>query len=186
MQPYAPANRDNMIGWLAANCDPAEYGKKTVWLLPKDRVILGPAQVVARIEQDPVISPQLSLWDQRGSKVVFGQMLMLPVQQSIAYVQPIFIQAQNSAITQLVAVVVIDGDKVEMGRTLSDALEKTYLTGTSGSSTSTPTAGAAGEVDKLLAQVDEARRKGDFTTYSRLLQQLQAALNALLGSGQGQ
>jgi len=76
MQPYAPPKRDNMIGIMSAASEPGEYGDHTVYLLPKERVVLGPQQVIARIEQDPTISPQLSLWDQRGSKVTFGNMIV--------------------------------------------------------------------------------------------------------------
>ena len=126
VQPYAAANRNNMIGFVAAACDVDEYGEREVYLLPKDRVILGPAQVRAQINQDPKISPQLSLWDQRGSDVVFGDMLVLPLEGTIIYVQPIFLQADTTAITQLVSVVVMNGDRLEMGATLADALGSTY------------------------------------------------------------
>ena len=127
MQPYAPSNRDNMISLMAGSCGPEDYGKQTVLLLPKERVILGSQQVEARIEQDPTISPQLSLWDQRGSNVLLGEMLVLPVEGTITYVQPIFIQADDSAITELVGVVTVNGERVVMGPTLSASLTKLYL-----------------------------------------------------------
>jgi hypothetical protein len=98
MQPYAPPQRDNMIGIMTAACEPADYGQQTVLVLSKERVVLGPQQIKARIEQDPIISPQLSLWDQRGSKVILGEMLVLPVEDSIVYVQPVFLTAAESAI----------------------------------------------------------------------------------------
>jgi hypothetical protein len=147
LQPYAPINRDNMIGLMAASCGPRDYGRQTVYLLPKDRVVLGPQQVIARIEQDPTISPQLSLWDQRGSKVLFGEMLMLPVENTITYVQPLFLQAQSSAITELVGVVAVNGDRVVMGPTLGQALERLYPT------PSTPTA------DAMRAAADPTARR---------------------------
>ncbi len=131
MQPYAPVNRDNMISLLAAACDPEEYGNRTVYMLPKGRVILGPDQVVAQINQDPTISPQLSLWDQRGSSVIFGDMLVLPLEGTIIYVQPVFLQAEDAAITELVGVVVVNGERVEMGSTLAEALARTDVSGTS-------------------------------------------------------
>jgi hypothetical protein len=126
MQPYAPTSRDNMIGLVAAACEPDDYGRRTVYLLPKDRVILGPDQVIAQINQDPEISPQLSLWDQRGSKVIFGEMLVLPLERSIIYVQPVFLRAKKTAITELVGVVVVNGEEVEMAATLTEALALTY------------------------------------------------------------
>src|SRR5450759_4220688 len=88
MQPYTPRNKDNMIGWVAANSDPGTYGDRTVYLFPKDRVVLGPDQVSAQINQDAAISPQLSLWNQRGSQVIFGNMLVIPIKNSIVYIQP--------------------------------------------------------------------------------------------------
>lgn len=126
MQAFAPANRDNMIGLVAAACEPEGYGQRTAYLLPKDRVILGPEQVIAQINQDPEISPQLSLWDQRGSNVMFGELLVLPLEGSVVYVQPIFLQADNAAITELVGVVVVNGDRVEIAPTLAEALELTF------------------------------------------------------------
>lgn len=128
VQPFAPQGSDNLVGWLAASCEPDEFGEQTVYLLPKDRVVLGPQQMVARIQQDPDIAPQLALWGQRGNKVIFGDMLVLPVETSIAYIQPLFLQAKDTAITENVAVVVAEGDRVEMGSTLSEALDLTFGT----------------------------------------------------------
>lgn len=126
MRPYAPSGADNLIGWVATSCEPDDYGRTTVFSLPKSRVVMGPRQVEARIEQDPEISPTLSLWNQRGSKVVFGEMVLLPVEGTIAAVQPIFIQAEESAITELAAVVVVSGDHVEMDSTIDGALAKAF------------------------------------------------------------
>jgi len=129
MQPYAPANRDNMISLMVGSCGPEDYGKQTVLLLPKERVILGSQQVEARIEQDPEISPQLSLWDQRGSRVLLGEMLVLPVEGTITYVQPVFLEADSSAISEIVGVVTVavNGERVVMAPTLSASLTKLYL-----------------------------------------------------------
>jgi uncharacterized membrane protein (UPF0182 family) len=137
LQPYSLPNRDNLVGWMATSCEPDDYGRRTVYLLPKDRVVLGQKQVAARINQDPNIAQQLTLWNQPGTNVVFGSMLVLPVEGTVAYVQPLFLQAQNSAITQLVSVIVVNGDRVVFDKTLSGALAKAY--GTSASSTETST-----------------------------------------------
>lgn len=126
MRPYAPAGGDNLIGWVATSCEPETYGQTTVFALPKNRVVMGPAQIKARIEQNPDISPTLSLWNQRGSKVIMGEMVLLPVEGTIAAVQPVFIQAEQNAVTELASVVVVCGDHVEMDSTLEGALAKTF------------------------------------------------------------
>lgn len=126
IRPYAPAGGDNLIGWVATSCEPEDYGHTTIFALPKNRVVMGPKQLEARIEQDPEISPTLSLWNQRGSKVVFGDMVLLPVENTVAAIQPIFIQAEKTAITELASVVVICGDHVEMDSTIDGALAKAF------------------------------------------------------------
>ncbi len=126
LQPYSLPNRDNLVAWMATACGPSHYGERTVYLLPKARVVLGQQQISARINQDPRISQQLTLWNQPGNTIVFGDMLVLPVEGTVAYIQPVFLRAQNSAITQLASVIVVNGDRVEFDRTLSGALEKAY------------------------------------------------------------
>lgn len=126
LQPFSLPNRDNLVGWMATACDPATYGQRTVYLLPKARVVLGQQQVGARINQDPKISQQLTLWNQPGNSVVFGNMLVVPVVGTVAYVQPVFLQAQNSAMSQLVSVIAVNGDRVEIDATLAGALAKAY------------------------------------------------------------
>jgi uncharacterized membrane protein (UPF0182 family) len=136
LQPYSLPNRDNLVGWMATACDPGAYGTRTVYLLPKDRVILGPRNISARINQDPNISQQLTLWNQPGNSVVFGNMLVVPVVGSVAYIQPVFLQAQNNAITQMASVIAVNGDRVEIGSKLPGALARAY-----GSGDTTGTAG---------------------------------------------
>ncbi len=136
LQPYSLPNRDNLVGWMATACDPGAYGTRTVYLLPKSRVTLGPRNVSARINQDPRISQQLTLWSQPGNSVLFGSMLVIPVERSVAYIQPVFLQAQSGSITQLVSVIAVNGGRVEFAGTLPDALAKAY-----GSDTTTATAG---------------------------------------------
>lgn len=126
LQPYSLPNRDNLVGWMATACDPGAYGTRTVYLLPKSRVTLGPRNIAARINQDPRISQQLTLWSQPGNSVLFGSMLVMPVESGVAYVQPVFLQAQNSSITQLVSVIIVNGDRVEFAGTLPAALARAY------------------------------------------------------------
>jgi len=126
LQPYSLPNRDNLVGWMATACDPGAYGTRTVYLLPKSRVTLGPRNISARINQDPSISQQLTLWSQPGNSVLFGSMLVVPVESGVAYIQPVFLQAQNNAITQLVSVIAVNGDRVSFAGTLPEALDGAY------------------------------------------------------------
>jgi hypothetical protein len=192
MSPYTPRNRDNMIGWVAANSDPEKYGERTVFLFPKERVILGPEQVSARINQDALISPQLSLWNQRGSAAIFGNMIVIPIKNSIVYIQPLYLQAEKTAIPELTRVIVVYADRVEMESTLEAALLKVFGQesggtagggGASGETTGTAGAGQQGSdiaaAKKLYLEAIDAQRKGDWATYGSKVDQLGKVLNRL-------
>jgi len=190
MQPYTPRNRDNMIGWMAASSDPVNYGERTVFLFPKERVIFGPEQVSARINQDPLISPQLSLWNQRGSSVLFGKMQVIPIEDSIVYIQPLFLQAEKTAIPELTRVIVAYADKVEMERTLEGALLKVFGQTAPAETTSTAEPGASTpRVDAALAaslyrQAVAAQRAGDWATYGARIAELGRVLERLASSSE--
>ncbi len=185
MQPYVPRNRDNMIGWMAVSSDPANYGERTVYLFPKERVILGPEQVSARINQDAAISPQLSLWNQRGSSVLLGNMLVLPIKDSIIYIQPLFLQSEQTAIPELTRVIVVYSEKVEMDKTLGGALLRVFGEVPSGSQDTTgsgapgTSSATAAQAQKLFEEAVAAQRKGDWATYGDRLEQLGALLEKL-------
>jgi len=187
MQPYTPRNRDNMIGWMAASSDPSNYGERTVYQFPKERVIFGPEQVSARIQQDPAISPQLTLWDQRGSGVIFGKMQVIPIEDSIVYIQPLFLQAEQTAIPELTRVIVAYSDKVEMERTLEGALLKVFGARAPAETTGTvepegETSADAATAARLYREAVEAQRNGDWATYGEKIEQLGSVLQSLAGS----
>ncbi|NTU70422.1 MAG: UPF0182 family protein [Coriobacteriia bacterium] len=186
MQPYTPRNRDNMIGWVAANSDPADYGKRTVYQFPKERVVLGPEQVSAQINQDAAISPQLSLWNQRGSRAIFGNMIVIPIKDSIVYVQPLYLQAETTAIPELTRVLVVYADKVEMERTLEAALLKVFgQVAPTSTETSTVTPGqsvTAAAARKLFAEATAAQKKGDWATYGAKIAELGKVLEQLVSA----
>ncbi|MFN2383974.1 MAG: UPF0182 family protein [Gemmatimonadota bacterium] len=122
VQPFTPARRDNMIALLAAKSDPADYGRRVVYQFPKDRLIYGPMQIEARIDQDPVISQQITLWSQKGSSVIRGSLLVIPIGEAILYVEPLFLQAQQSQLPELTRVIVTYGSNIVMEPTLEDAM----------------------------------------------------------------
>jgi hypothetical protein len=122
MTPFTPQNRDNMIAWMAAKCDFPEYGHLIVYQLPKKRLIFGPIQIEAMIDQNTLISEQLSLWDQKGSRVIRGNLIVIPIDNGFLYVEPVYLIAEGINIPQLKRIIVIHGDKVVMEPTLEHAL----------------------------------------------------------------
>ena len=124
MLPFTPLRRPNMVSWLAARNSIRSYGELRLVLFPQQRLLLGPQQVSALIEQDPEISRQFGLWNRDGSKVIQGNLLVMPLGQGLLYVEPIYLQAQNGGIPTLVRVIVSDGSRVVMEENLNLALDK--------------------------------------------------------------
>lgn len=122
--PFSPLRRPNMVGWLAARNDGAAYGELRLVRFPQQRLLLGPQQISALIEQDPLISRQFGLWNREGSRVVQGNLLVVPVGRGLLYVEPIYLQARNGGLPTLVRVVVTDGRRFVMERDLKVALQR--------------------------------------------------------------
>ncbi len=124
--PFMPINKDNMIAWMAARSDGENYGKLLLYEFPKQELIYGPSQIEARINQTPEISQQLSLWDQQGSRVIRGNLLVIPIEESILYVEPIYLRAEQGELPQLKRVVVAHGDNLVMRPTLQSAISAVF------------------------------------------------------------
>ena len=122
LQPMVPTSRPNMIAWVAARNDGANYGSTLVYRFPADTTIFGPAQIEARIDQDPVISAQISLWNQSGSQVIRGNLIVLPLDDALIYLQPIYLQSTGSAFPAFTRIVVASPRQVVWSATLGDAL----------------------------------------------------------------
>jgi uncharacterized membrane protein (UPF0182 family) len=118
MLPMVPQGRDNMIAWMAARCDGNDYGHLFEFAFSKDKLFYGPYQIQARINQNPEISQQYSLWNQMGSKVILGNLLVIPVEDSLLYVEPLYIRAQNGQLPELERVIASSGDRTVMGENL--------------------------------------------------------------------
>ena len=129
MLPMVPQGRDNMIAWLAARCDGADYGHLFQYSFSKDKLFYGPFQIQARINQNPDISRQLSLWNQMGSKVSLGNLLVIPVQDSLLYVEPLYIRAESGQLPEMQRVIASYSDRVVMGDTLDQALAALFAPG---------------------------------------------------------
>lgn len=126
MNPLTPNNKDNMIAWMAARCDGEHYGELLVFKFPKDKLVYGPSQIEARIDQDTLISQQFSLWDQRGSNIIRGNLLVIPVDDSILYVEPVYLKAETRELPELKRVIVSQSGNVAMGLNLQEALEAAF------------------------------------------------------------
>ncbi len=138
LQPMVPNNRQNMIAWIAARMDGANYGKAVVYAFPKDLTIQGPGQIEARIDQDPTISSQITLWNQSGSTVVRGNLIVVPVQQSLLYLEPIYLQSTSTQFPEFQRIVVASPTKVAWGSTLTEALNALMAAPSTGAPAGTP------------------------------------------------
>jgi uncharacterized membrane protein (UPF0182 family) len=126
LSPFTPLNKQNMVAWMAARCDGENYGKLLVYEFSKQRLIYGPEQVEARVNQDPAISEQIALWNEHGSRVNLGTLLVIPIETSLLYVQPLYLEAEQGRLPQLTRVIAAYEDRVVMEPTLAQALEALF------------------------------------------------------------
>jgi uncharacterized protein len=166
MLPMVPAQRQNMIAWLAARCDPPHYGELIVYDFPKDKLVFGPFQIEARINQDTEISRQLSLWNQLGSRVIRGHLIVIPIENSILYVSPLYLRAETGQLPELKRVIAAYNDRVVMEETLAQALTALFRESPSAAPGTPARPSAAG------AEADRAREA--LGHYDRALEQLKA------------
>jgi uncharacterized membrane protein (UPF0182 family) len=189
---FNPSRRDNMIAWLAARSDPPNYGRLIVYNFPKQKLVYGPRQIDARIDQDPIISQQLSLWNQRGSTVIRGSLLAIPIDRSLIYVQPLYLAAaEQGALPELRRVIVAYGNQIAMEPTLEQSLGRIF-----GGRTAPPAAPVAARAsgapeatpgDRTLVQRaweiwtrgQDALRRGDWAAYGAEQKRLEETLRAL-------
>jgi uncharacterized membrane protein (UPF0182 family) len=205
IQPYTPAGKENMIAWIAARNDPPNYGQLVVYELPKQELVFGPSQIEARIDQDPEISEQISLWDQLGSQVIRGNLIVIPLNNSFLYVEPLYLRSENSALPELKRVIVASGGRIAMRNTLDQALaalleaaptavpvadvpaadvtESDQTPIEENEATPTPRPAVSGTVEELVdaanahfEAAEAAQRLGDWTTYGQELDALRETL----------
>jgi len=169
MLPFTPRRRDNLASWMVARSDGEHYGKIVVFQFPKQKLIFGPRQVVARINQDQVISPQITLWSQQGSEVIQGTLMVIPLEESLIYVRPLYLRAQAGRIPELTRVIVAYNNRIVMDRTLDAAITQLFGTPdaarpaaapstTGAEQAEAPPSGAPAPSPSLQQLSDEARR----------------------------
>lgn len=192
MLPMVPNQRENMIAWLAARCDPTDYGKLIVYQFPKDKLVYGPFQIEALINQNTEISQQISLWNQQGSRVIRGAMLVVPIENSLLYVSPLYLRAQSGQLPELKRVIAVFGSHVVMERTLGEALAGLFkpsaATAEEASATETPqaqpavSAAAAATARTALEHYDRAMTRlkaGDWSGFGAELDAMHGELEQL-------
>ena len=161
MTPFTPQNRDNMISWMAARSDFPEYGKMLFYELPKEKLIYGPNQVEAMIDQNTTISQQLTLWNQQGSRVIRGKQIVTPIENSFLYVVPLYLRAEGTNFPQLKRVIAVAGDKVVMEPTLDEALNALFGVQQPQAAHTAQTTSAAAKATSSQLDTDQARLRFD-------------------------
>jgi uncharacterized membrane protein (UPF0182 family) len=181
--PMVPSQRENMIAWLAARCDPPDYGKLVVYTFPKEKLVYGPFQIEARIQQNTEISQQISLWNQMGSRVIRGHLLVVPIENSILYVSPLYLRAASGQLPELKRVIAAYGDRVVMEETLGEALAALFRQ--SGPAATQPPGTADARGREALAHYQRAIERlkaGDWSGFGAELDALRPLLESL-GAG---
>jgi hypothetical protein len=208
MTPFTPRGKDNLAAWMVARMDGENYGKLSVYRFPKQSLVYGPKQIANRINQDTDISRQLTLWDQKGSEVIRGELLVIPIEESLIYVQPIYLRAEGGSIPELKRIVVAHENRVVMGESLEEGLNALFGSGAAAQTRASvqdslsalgaeqsvvgagavPTTGAApsGAIADLLREAQThydraiaAQRAGNWADYGRELDALGATIRAL-------
>jgi uncharacterized protein len=184
-----PIRRDNMIAWLAARCDPPDYGKLIVYEFPKEKLVYGPFQIEGRINQNTDISQQITLWNQMGSRVIRGaNLLAIPVENSILYVSPLYLRAEHGHLPELKRVIASYGEHVVMKETLAEALSVLFTepstAAASSATTGTQLAGPA--ADRARQALDhynravERLKSGDWAGFGTELDAMRGLLEDMI------
>jgi uncharacterized membrane protein (UPF0182 family) len=187
--PFTPNNRDNMRAWLAARSDPPHYGKLTALDFPKAKLVYGPKQIDARINQDTFISQQLSLWNQQGSQVIRGSLLAIPIEKSLLYVQPLYLAASDKgSLPELKRVITVFGNQIAMEETLEQSLQRLFtgrIAKEAPQAVATATPVAAGDDNRAARALEhynraqEQLRQGNWAGYGEELKKLEGVLREM-------
>lgn len=188
--PFTPNKRDNMRAWLAARSDGANYGKLIALEFPKAKLVYGPKQIDARIDQDTLISQQLSLWNQRGSQVIRGSLLAIPIEKSLLYVQPVYLAAEQGSLPELKRVIVAFGNQIAMEETLDQSMQRIF--GAKAAAESAPVTAVAPAADNLkdsgnlprqalehFQRSQEFLKQGNWAGYGDELKKVEALLKEM-------
>jgi uncharacterized membrane protein (UPF0182 family) len=188
--PFTPTNKNNMLAWMAAMCDPENYGRIIEYKFPKEKLIYGPLQIESRIDQNSEISQLFTLWGQKGSSVIRGNLLVIPIKDSLIYVEPIYLRAEQSEIPELKRVVVGYQDDIQIGETLEEALYNVFV-GRVTQEQKKEEARAFAEspelnirnliqkANRVFTDAQQLLREGDFAGYGESIEELKKVLSQL-------
>ena len=196
MLPFTPRQKDNLAAWMVARSDGENYGRLMVFQFPKQTVIFGPRQIAARISQDQVIAPQITLWNQQGSEVIQGTLLVIPIEESLLYIRPLYLRAANGQIPELKRVIVAYQNQIVMEETLDAAIDRLFpgsrarppspTTEQQPTASEAPAAGASADFAALAAEARahferamQAQREGNWALYGEEIKQLGAVLQKM-------
>jgi uncharacterized membrane protein (UPF0182 family) len=192
MLPLTPSKKDNMVAWMCARCDGANYGQLLIYTLSKEKLIYGPLQIEARINQQPSISSELTLWGQQGSSVIRGNLLIIPIAHSFIYVEPVYLQSEQGQMPQLKRVIAVQDGRLEMEKDLDAALRAIFsvegmpegqqqraLSGLPTGPISTMAQDALDHYNKAI----EYLKEGNWSKYGQELDQIHQILQSMTGNG---
>ena len=193
MLPFTPRQKDNLAAWMVARSDGEHYGKLAVFQFPKQKVVFGPRQVVARINQDQVISPQITLWNQQGSQVIQGTLLVIPIQESLIYIRPLYLRGTGGRIPELKRVIVAHQNQIVMEETLEASLERLFPSdrgqprqaaepaapGAAREAVNGPVADLAVRAHEHYQRAMKAQREGDWALYGEEIRRLGEVLELM-------
>jgi uncharacterized membrane protein (UPF0182 family) len=189
--PYTPSGKRNMTGLLVARNDGKNYGELIMYQMPKERNIYGPMQIESFVDQSPEISKEFSLWNSAGSKYIRGNLFVIPIEDSLVYVEPVYLEAANTgSLPEVKRVIVAYGDRIAYEATLAEALDSLFGTGTGITETpgqAPPDTSGTLSKDELIRLANEAfvnataaQQSGDWSAYGQYLNQLKSYLNQLM------
>lgn len=185
MLPFSPARKDNMVAWMAGLCDGEDYGRLVVYKFPKHKLTYGPIQVEARIDQDPVISQQLTLWNQRGSRVIRGNLMVIPLRGGLLYVEPLYLQSEESRLPELKRVIVAYENRLAMDLTLEGALRRLFEPGPLAPQTlpeeeaERSLTALAREAARLFAEAEKALANREWSEWGQRMEEVRRILERL-------
>jgi uncharacterized membrane protein (UPF0182 family) len=187
IQPFTPKNRQVLIGWIAGMSDGDNYGRFLAYKFPKERRVLGPQQVETKIDQDSFLSGQLTLWDQRGSNVIRGNVLAIPIDDTLLYVEPIYLQAETAAYPELRLVVVMHGDTMSYAESFDQALDGLFSKQAPALAATAPGRLSAAQLGRQIRQAFEAYLSAlgeqRFADSAQQLERLRDLIRQLAGQG---
>ncbi len=195
MLPFTPARKDNLSAWMVALSDGENYGRLVVYRFPKQKLVYGPRQIVARVNQDAEISRQISLWDQRGSQVIQGNLLIIPIEEGLLYIRPLYLRAESGKIPELKRVIVAYENRIAMEETLEASIDRIFKgelpppmpdaatqqisPAPVESAAPAGTANLARQARDAYGRAVQAQRQGEWAKYGEELKKLESILDEL-------